>query len=251
MLGSMDRRSIAAVVSLALVGAVVGALLATAGDGDDPVRSASPTVGVGDTPDPAETSSTDPADASTAPTAPSVTSVTSVTSVDETATVATDAPPGDPLVPELPNRGAHPPLLEVDEWLQTDIASLDELRGKVVAVQFWTFGCSNCKATIPHMQALYEKYGGDDFEIVGVHAPEFDYEADPEAVAQAAIDLGVTWPIALDTEKRSFRSWQTERRFWPRLYLIDREGNIRYDKIGEGKYDVIDAAVGALIAEPA
>lgn len=155
----------------------------------------------------------------------------------------------DPLVPDLEARGLHPPLVDIDGWLQSDISSLEELRGKVVAVQFWTFGCSNCKATLPHMQALYEKYGGDDFEIVGVHAPEFDYERDADRIAQAAADLGVTWPIALDTEKRTFRSWQTDRRFWPRIYLIDRDGEIRYDKIGEGKYDVIDAAVGALIAE--
>ncbi len=69
-------------------------------------------------------------------------------------------------------------------------------------------------------------------------------------IAAAAEDLGVTWPIALDTEKQTFRTWQTERRFWPRIYLIDRDGNVRYDKIGEGRYDEIDAAVGALVDEP-
>jgi len=154
------------------------------------------------------------------------------------------------LVPELPDRGEHLPLRGIDGWLQSDVESLEELRGKVVAVQFWTFGCVNCKNTMPHMAALYEKYGdGDDFEIVGVHAPEFDREKDPQRIADAAADQGVTWPIALDTEKQTFRSWQTGRRFWPRIYLIDRDGNVRYDKIGEGRDDEIDAAVGALIDE--
>ncbi|WP_051071427.1 redoxin family protein [Ilumatobacter coccineus] len=246
----MDRRRIVAVVSLGLVGAVVLALVATTDDDDAPVRVAAPATDLtsGDvaTPVPAadDSAESEVTDAEAATTSPAPADADPTPADPDPATI-------DPLVPELPDRGPHPPLLEIDGWLQTDITSLDELRGKVVAVQFWTFGCSNCKATIPHMQALYEKYGGDDFEIVGVHAPEFDFEADPDAVAQAALDLGVSWPIALDTEKRSFRSWQTDRRFWPRLFLIDRDGNVRYDKIGEGKYDVIDAAVGALIDEDA
>jgi len=106
---------------------------------------------------------------------------------------------------------------------------------------------------MPHMTALYEKYdgGGDDFEIVGIHAPEFDFEADPEAILDAAADHGLTWPIVLDTEKRTFHSWQEgTRAFWPRIYLLDRDGHIRYDHIGEGGYDEIDDAVGALVAEP-
>jgi thiol-disulfide isomerase/thioredoxin len=155
--------------------------------------------------------------------------------------------PVDPDTPELPDQGPHPEFLPVQEWIQTDAQSFDAFDGKVVAVQFWTFGCSNCRATFPHMRDLYEKYGGDDFEIVGVHAPEFDFERDVDAVAAAAEENGLTWPIAIDNEKLNFRSWQ-ERRFWPRIFLIDHNGNVRYDHIGEGAYDDIDAAVGALIA---
>ena len=151
-------------------------------------------------------------------------------------------------VPDLPNRGPHPEFFEVQEWIQTDATSFDDFDGKVVAVQFWTFGCSNCTATFPHLRDLYAKYGGDDFEIVGVHAPEFDFEREVDSVAAAAEENGLVWPIAIDNEKLNFRSWQ-ERRFWPRLFLIDRDGNVRYDHVGEGAYDDIDAAVGALIAE--
>ena len=151
-------------------------------------------------------------------------------------------------VPDLPNRGPHPEFFEVQEWIQTDATSFDDFDGKVVAVQFWTFGCSNCTATFPHLRELYAKHSGDDFEIVGVHAPEFDFEREVESVAAAAEENGLVWPIAIDNEKLNFRSWQ-ERRFWPRLFLIDRDGNVRYDHVGEGAYDDIDAAVGALIAE--
>ena len=153
--------------------------------------------------------------------------------------------------PELPDRGVHPELLDIDGWLQSDVTSLEELRGQVVAVQFWTFGCRNCRATLPHMQALYEQYGEEGLEIVGIHAPEFDHEADVDNLVEAAAELGVTWPIVLDTQKRTFHSWQEGRRaYWPRIYLLDRDGHIRYDHRGEGRYDEIDAAVQALLAEP-
>ena len=153
--------------------------------------------------------------------------------------------------PDLPDRGPHLELRDIDGWLQSDVESLEELRGNVVAVQFWTFGCYNCTATLPHMQALYENYRSEGFEIVGIHAPEFEYEADVGNIEEAAADLGVTWPIVLDTEKRTFHHWQEgPRAYWPRIYLLDREGNIRYDHRGEGRYDEIDAAVQALLAEP-
>jgi thiol-disulfide isomerase/thioredoxin len=131
------------------------------------------------------------------------------------------------------------------------VTSLEELRGKVVAVQFWTFACRNCRATIPHMQELYERYADQGFEIVGIHAPEFGYEAEVPNIEQAADELGVTWPIVLDTDKRTFHSWQEgPTAHWPRIYLLDRDGNIRYDHIGEGRYAQTDAAVEALLAEP-
>ena len=161
------------------------------------------------------------------------------------APVTTNAPP------DLPDRGEHPALVNIDVWLQSDVGSLEELRGQVVAVQFWTFGCSNCKATLPHMQELYPKYHEQGFEIVGVHAPEFGYEAEVDNIVDAAGELGVTWPIALDTSKRTFHSWQEgTRAFWPRVYLLDRDGHVRYDHIGEGGYSKTDAVVQALLAEP-
>ncbi|MDJ0768088.1 MAG: redoxin domain-containing protein [Ilumatobacter sp.] len=154
--------------------------------------------------------------------------------------------------PELPDRGLHPELLEIDGWLQSDVTSLEELRGDVVAVQFWTFGCRNCKNTLDAMSDMYAKYADQGFEIVGIHSPEFSYEAEVDNIVEAAGELGVTWPIVLDTTKRTFHFWQEGRRgHWPRIYLLDRDGHIRYDHIGEGRYAEIDAAVQALLAEPA
>jgi thiol-disulfide isomerase/thioredoxin len=224
----MDARRVAALVSLGLVGAVAVGLMATSGDNEAATE-----------PPAAELAASSTAANGSAGETPAAT---------DAVAVDTRPSPADPTTPVLPNRGPHPEFLPVQEWIQTDATSFDAFDGKVVAVQFWTFGCNNCQATWPHMRDLYTKYGGDDFEIVGVHAPEFDFERDVDAVAAAAEANGLAWPIAIDNEKLNFRSWQ-ERRFWPRIFLIDRAGNVRYDHIGEGAYDEIDTAVGALIAE--
>lgn len=143
-----------------------------------------------------------------------------------------------------------PELEQIDGWLQADgVERLDDARSDVTVVQFWTFSCNNCTATLPHLQALRDAHG-DELAIVGVHSPEFSFEEDPAAVADAAAELGVTWPIALDTGKRSFHSWQEGRSgFWPRTYVIDAEGRIRFDHVGEGRYEELAATVDALLDE--
>ena len=142
-----------------------------------------------------------------------------------------------------------PPLVGIDGWLQSDVTSLEELRGSVVVVEFWTFGCYNCRNRIPHTQELYAEHRGRGLEIVGVHSPEFDYERAPEAVEDAMERLGVDWPVALDTERRTFRAWQGRPAYWPRTYVLDRRGRVRFDHIGEGAYEELEAAVGLLLAE--
>ncbi len=219
---------------LAAIAVVVGVVLI--GGRDMPSSSASAPAVVDSTP-------------TTAPPNDTASDTTSVAAPPDT-TQPSAPETTDPATPELPDRGVHPELRDIDGWLQSDVTSLEELRGQVVAVQFWTFGCSNCRATLPHMQQLYADYHEQGFEIVGIHAPEFEHEADVDNIVAAAADLGVAWPIALDTEKRTFHFWQEgTRAFWPRIYLLDRDGHIRYDHIGEGRYDEIDAAVRALLAE--
>jgi len=165
------------------------------------------------------------------------------TTAAPTTTVAEIEPPE--------NYGPRRGLTNLDGWLNTEISSLDELDGQVVMVEMWTFGCHNCRARIPHTQELYAEYADQGFEIVGVHAPEFSYEAEISNIEQAVVDLGVTWPVALDTEKTNFRAWQDGgRRFWPRTYVIDQNGDVRYDHIGEGRYDELEATVAWLLENP-
>lgn len=163
--------------------------------------------------------------------------------------VATTTPPT--LAEEPENLGPRRDLVDLDGWLNTDITNLSDLDGKVVLVEMWTFGCHNCKARIPHTQELYASTSRDDFEIVGVHAPEFSFEAEVANIENAIVDLGVTWPVALDTEKTNFRAWQPGgRRFWPRTFVIDQNGDVRYDHIGEGKYEELSQTVHWLIENP-
>ena len=162
------------------------------------------------------------------------------------------APTEIPLLADAPeNFGRRKDLVNLDGWLNTEITSLDELDGKVVLVEMWTFGCSNCKARIPHNQDLYANHSRDEFEIVGVHAPEFSFEAEIPNIEAAVLDLGVNWPVAIDTNKENFRAWQDGgRRFWPRTYVVDQNGDVRFDHIGEGKYDELEQTINWLLENP-
>ncbi len=156
----------------------------------------------------------------------------------------------DPVLVEAPpDLGPAMELVNLDGWINSDGAGLASAAdsGQVRIIQFWTFGCYNCKNTLPFLQDIYAEWQPKGLEIVGVHAPEFDREAVPANIEAAAADLGVTWPVALDTDKRNFRSWQGSRRFWPRTYVVDQNGQIRFDHIGEGSYDELEATVAYLI----
>ena len=165
-------------------------------------------------------------------------------------TTSADPTTTAPVAEAPPILGQAGDLVDLDGWLQTEATDFSDFDGTVRVVQFWTFGCFNCKNTLENLRALYDEFGPQGLEVVGVHAPEFDFEADPAAIAQAAIDLNVSWPIALDTDKTNFRAWQPGRRFWPRTFVLDREGNIRFDRIGEGAYDELNATVAFLIENP-
>ncbi len=186
-------------------------------------------------------------DTSGATASPGSSAVESPTDSPVATTTTSTTEPRPVVVPA--NLGPAPELTGIDGWLQTEAADLSEIDAEVVILQFWTFTCRNCKNTLPHLQDIYARYHDRGLEIVGVHSPEFGFEKDPEKVQQAALDLGVVWPIALDTSKRSFRSWQGSPAYWPRTYVLDANGDIRFDHIGEGAYDELEATVAYLLDE--
>lgn len=176
-----------------------------------------------------------------------------VTEVPETTapepTVATTVPP-EPI--EV--LGTADTLTNLDGWLNTDATSLEEIRAtnRLTVVQFWTFGCRNCKNTLDALGQLYTDFRDHGVEIVGVHSPEFSYEADVDNIIEAAADLGVVWPIALDTDKRNFHRWQPGNiGYWPRVYVIDGDNQIRFDRTGDGRatYEKLYETVEQLLAQ--
>jgi thiol-disulfide isomerase/thioredoxin len=149
------------------------------------------------------------------------------------------------IIPDL----GRAPEIENEIWLNTDSPQpLASLKGKVVLVEFWTFGCINCQHVMPYLDSWYDTYKGDDFTIVGVHYPEFSYEENVDNVRDAAARFGIEYPIAIDNDGKTWRAY--EQRFWPTRYLVDKNGNIRYKHIGEGAYAETEALIQALMAEP-
>lgn len=148
---------------------------------------------------------------------------------------------------ELENLGTAPEITN-DVWINSETAlTLEALRGKVVLVEFWTFGCINCQHVIPSLKEWYSKYKGDSFEILGIHYPEFRYEKEYQNVVEATQQLGIEYPVAIDNQGVTWRAYQ--QRYWPTLYLVDKWGNIRYKHIGEGAYDETEVAIQVLMAE--
>ena len=149
---------------------------------------------------------------------------------------------------DLPNLGPAPEL-QNDIWLNTsEPLRLANLRGKVVLLDMWTFGCINCKNVIPSLREWHNMYNAQGLVVIGNHYPEFSYEEDLGNLKQALIDLDVPYPVAQDNERLTWSAYNN--RYWPTLYLIDKNGNLRYTHIGEGRYAETEAAIVALLNEP-
>ena len=123
---------------------------------------------------------------------------------------------------------------------------MTQLKGKVVLVDFWTYTCINCIRTLPYLKSWHEKYADKGLVIIGVHAPEFEFEKDTDNVAEAIKDFEITYPVMQDNDFATWRAYKN--RYWPAKYLIDQEGNIRYTHFGEGDYDETELAIQELLA---
>ncbi|PIR89253.1 MAG: thiol-disulfide isomerase [Candidatus Harrisonbacteria bacterium CG10_big_fil_rev_8_21_14_0_10_40_38] len=118
---------------------------------------------------------------------------------------------------------------------------------KIILVDFWTYSCINCQRTLPYLTAWYDKYKDQGLAIVGIHTPEFEFEKKYENVKQATENYGIDYPVVLDNDYATWRAY--ENRYWPRKYLIDIDGFIVYDHIGEGAYDETEEKIQELLSE--
>jgi thiol-disulfide isomerase/thioredoxin len=140
-----------------------------------------------------------------------------------------------------------PELTKITSYINSQPIRLGDLRGKVVLIDFWTYSCINCIRTIPYLNAWHEKYADDGLVIIGIHTPEFEFEKDYNNVKAAVDKFDIKYPIAQDNEKETWNAYGNL--YWPRKYLIDTEGYIRYDHIGEGAYAETEKVIQSLLAE--
>jgi cytochrome c biogenesis protein CcdA/thiol-disulfide isomerase/thioredoxin len=133
---------------------------------------------------------------------------------------------------ELPVEGALPSLSGAVEWLNSKPLTADDLKGKVVVVDFWTYSCINCLRSIPYVRAWAEKYRDHGLVVIGVHAPEFAFERNVDNVKKAVATLGIKYPVAIDNDYKIWRAFNNQ--YWPAHYFIDAQGMIRHHEFGEG-----------------
>lgn len=132
-------------------------------------------------------------------------------------------------------------------WLNSAPLRMADLRGKVVMVEFWTFGCYNCRNVEPYVRQWYQQYKDRGFVVIGVHSPEFSHERQVENVQRYMKEHDIRFPVPIDND---FSTWNAySNRYWPAMYLIDKRGIIRYVKVGEGGYSETERQILALLAE--
>lgn len=143
--------------------------------------------------------------------------------------------------------GMKAPDITSQTWLNSSPLHLSDLKGKVVMVEFWTFGCYNCRNVEPYVKQWYRKYGDQGLVVIGVHSPEFSYEHNLDKVQRYLKDHDIRFPVPIDND---FATWNRYgNRYWPAMYLIDKQGVIRHVRIGEGGYQETERLIQSLLQE--
>ncbi|MDR7134317.1 thiol-disulfide isomerase/thioredoxin [Lysobacter niastensis] len=139
-----------------------------------------------------------------------------------------------------------PEFTGIERWFNSPPLTMAGLKGKVVLVEFWTYECINCIHVMPHVKQWHQRYHDQGLVVVGVHTPEYDEERIAANVKAAIGRFGIQYPVAQDN---GYRTWDAYgNRFWPAMYLVDRDGKIVYRHYGEGDYDVTEARIRELLS---
>lgn len=130
-------------------------------------------------------------------------------------------------------------------WFGSKPFTKEDLKGKVILVDFWTYSCVNCLRTIPYLKMWWEEYKDKGFLIIGIHTPEFDFEKDPKNVEKAIKELGIGWPVVMDNNYTNWNNFANH--YWPAKYLVDKNAKIVYEHFGEGAYEEIEQRIRSLL----
>ncbi len=141
-----------------------------------------------------------------------------------------------------------PNLVGISHYLNTSPEKLSEdMENKVILYDIWTYSCVNCIRTLPYITAWDEKYADQGLLIIGIHSPEFEFEKKSENVQVAIEKYGIHYPVVLDNDMKTWKAF--ENNYWPRKYIADHQGNLRYDHIGEGGYQETEKIIQQLLEE--
>jgi len=144
------------------------------------------------------------------------------------------------------NAPAAPAFAE-GTWINSDPLTLEKLRGHVVLVEFWTFGCDNCRNTLPSVKEWDARYRERGLTIIGVHTPETASEYVIESVRREVPSLGIKYPVVTDNDYKTWKAYGVEA--WPTIFVLDKQGRIRWLHVGEGRYEETENVIKTLLAE--
>src|SRR5215213_2886371 len=142
-----------------------------------------------------------------------------------------------PVAPEL-SRGV---------WINSELLTLKSLHGRVVLIEFWTFACYNCRNTLPTVKKWDAQYRDKGLTIIGVHTPESDLESNLNDLRREVAELGIKYPVVTDNDYSTWKAYRVEA--WPTLFLLDKQGRVRWVRVGEGAYDETEQVIKKLLAE--
>ena len=140
-----------------------------------------------------------------------------------------------------------PEFTGINQWLNSEPLTLQQLKGKVVLVDFWTYTCINCINTLPYVKSWNQKYKDQGLTVVGVHTPEYPFERNTDNVKTAIKRFGITDPVAQDNQYATWSAYNNQ--YWPAFYLLNKKGQVVYTHFGEGDYAQTEAAIQALLAQ--
>jgi len=145
------------------------------------------------------------------------------------------------------SESAAAPELATGEWINSEPLKLNELRGRVVLIEFWTFGCINCRNTLPFVKSWADRYREKGLTVIGVHSPEFDEERNIEHLRREVTSLGIRYPVVTDNDYQTWSAYHVEA--WPTTFLLDKQGRIRWMHVGAGGYAEAERLIQKLLGE--